>query len=46
MVEQAVRVSKHRVLLQDHYKSKRFEKYGFHVFRRKSAKFHFGYLEK
>lgn len=45
-IEQALRASKNRVLLKDHYKSKRFEKYGFHVLRRKTAKFHFGYLEK
>jgi Putative SAM-dependent methyltransferase len=45
-IEQALRVTNHRVMLKDHYKSKRFEKYGFHVLRRKTAKFHFGYLEK
>jgi predicted methyltransferase len=45
-IEQALRVTNQRVLLKDHYKSKRFEHYGFHVFRRKTAKFHFGFLEK
>jgi Putative SAM-dependent methyltransferase len=45
-IEHAVRVTNHRVMLKDHYKSKRFEKYGFHVLRRKTAKFHYGYLEK
>ncbi|WHX99002.1 class I SAM-dependent methyltransferase [Neobacillus sp. DY30] len=44
-IEEAMRVSKNRVILKDHYKSKRFEKYGFHVLRRKTAKFHFGFLE-
>lgn len=46
MIKEAVRVTNHRVLLKDHYKSKRFDRYGFHVLRRKTAKFHFGYLEK
>ncbi|MFP7297940.1 class I SAM-dependent methyltransferase [Neobacillus niacini] len=46
MIDEAYRVTKYRVLLKDHYKSKRFEKYGFNVFRRKTAKFHFGILEK
>lgn len=45
-IVQALRVTNHRVLLKDHYKSKRFDRYGFHVLRRKTAKFHFGYLEK
>jgi DeoR/GlpR family transcriptional regulator of sugar metabolism len=45
-IEEALRVSNRRVLLKDHYKSKRFEKYDFHVMRRKTAKFHFGFLEK
>lgn len=45
-IEEALRVTNHRVMLKDHYKSKRFEKYGFHVLRRKTAKFHFGFLEK
>jgi predicted methyltransferase len=45
MIEEAMRVAKHRVLLKDHYKSKRFEQFGFTVFRRKTAKFHFGFLE-
>ncbi|MDM5331322.1 class I SAM-dependent methyltransferase [Neobacillus sp. CF12] len=46
LIDEALRVSKYRVLLKDHYKSKRFEQYGFNVFRRKTAKFHFGVLEK
>jgi hypothetical protein len=45
-IEEALRVSKGRVLLKDHYKSFRFEQYGFHVFRRKTAKFHFGIIDK
>lgn len=43
---QACRVSRKRVVLKDHYKSERFDKYGFQVLRRKTAKFHFGWIEK
>lgn len=46
MIKQALRASKNRVTLKDHYKSKRFEKYGFRVLKRKTSKFHFGYIEK
>lgn len=46
MVAEAIRVARCRVILKDHYKSKRFETYEFHVYRRKTAKFHFGVLEK
>lgn len=45
-IEEALRVSKGRILLKDHYKSVRFEQYGFHVFRRKTAKFRFGIIDK
>ncbi len=43
---EAVRVARRRVVLKDHYKSKRFGKYGFEVIRRKTAKFHFGSIIK
>ncbi|MFZ7944194.1 hypothetical protein ACO1D1_11255 [Neobacillus sp. 19] len=43
---EALRVAKKRVVLKDYYKSQRFERYGFIVNRRKSAKFHFGIIEK
>lgn len=43
---EALRVAKFRVILKDHYKSSRFEKYGFTVHRRQNAKFHFGFIEK
>ncbi|MEH7418204.1 class I SAM-dependent methyltransferase [Neobacillus drentensis] len=46
MITEAIRVAKYRVVLKDQYKSLRFEKYGFHVMRRKTAKFHFGVIEK
>jgi hypothetical protein len=45
-VEQAIRVAKQRVILKDHFRSSRFETYNFDVYRRKSAKFHFGIIEK
>ncbi|OIK15429.1 hypothetical protein BIV60_09765 [Bacillus sp. MUM 116] len=45
-VHQALRVCKKRVILKDHFRSQRFEQYGFNIFRRKTAKFHFGILEK
>ncbi|WP_442594349.1 class I SAM-dependent methyltransferase [Neobacillus sp. D3-1R] len=45
-MEEALRVSKCRVVLKDHYQSERFEQFGFLQLRRKTAKFHFGILEK
>ncbi len=45
-IQEAIRVARVRVVLKDHYKSARFEKFGFHVLRRKTAKFHFGWIEK
>lgn len=45
-IEEAKRVARSRVVLKDHFRSPRFERYGFSVYRRKSAKFHFGVLEK
>jgi hypothetical protein len=46
IINEAIRVVKLRVVLKDHFKSLRFEKYGFQVLRRKTAKFHFGVIEK
>ncbi len=46
MISEALRVAKQRVIMKDHYKSHRFDKYGFHIYKRKTAKFHFGVLEK
>jgi hypothetical protein len=45
-VREALRVSRQRVVLKDHFRSSRFEKFGFQVQRRKTAKFHFGRIEK
>ncbi len=44
-IEAAKRVAKQKVVLKDHWKSEQFEKYGFHVNKRKSAKFHFGVID-
>ncbi|WP_416825980.1 class I SAM-dependent methyltransferase [Ectobacillus polymachus] len=45
-IKEALRVANKRVILKDHFRSTRFETYGFTVYRRKSASFHFGVLEK
>jgi Putative SAM-dependent methyltransferase len=45
IIEEALRVAKSRVVLKDHYQSNRFEKFGFQAIRRKSSKFHFGFIE-
>lgn len=46
IINEALRVARKRVILKDHFRSERFEKYGFDVFRRKTAKFHYGVKEK
>ena len=45
-MDHAYRVAKARVVLKDHFRSLRFEQFGFQVQIRKNAKFHFGILEK
>ncbi len=45
-VEQAKRAAKYRVVLKDHFRSPLFDRYGFKRKVRKSAKFHYGVLEK
>ncbi len=45
-VAEAIRVAKQRVVLKDHFRSPRFQKYGFHQLIRRSAKFHYGFIEK
>ncbi|WP_394231520.1 class I SAM-dependent methyltransferase [Niallia oryzisoli] len=42
----AYRVAADRVVLKDHFRSDRFKQFGFHVSIRKTAKFHYGILEK
>ncbi|MEW9049919.1 MAG: class I SAM-dependent methyltransferase [Neobacillus sp.] len=46
MINEALRVARKRVVLKDHYKSENFYQYNFYVHRRKTAKFHYGILEK
>ncbi|KOP83138.1 class I SAM-dependent methyltransferase [Cytobacillus solani] len=46
VIEEAKRVAKECVVLKDHFRSPRFERFNFHVHKRKTAKFHFGVLEK
>lgn len=43
-IEEAKRVAKKRVVLKDHFRSERFAQYHFHVYRRKTAKFHYGVI--
>ncbi|MDZ5473150.1 class I SAM-dependent methyltransferase [Bacillus sp. 31A1R] len=45
-IKEALRVAKYRVVLKDHFRSPRFEEHGFQAIKRKSAKFHFGTIEK
>ncbi|MGQ0516376.1 class I SAM-dependent methyltransferase, partial [Bacillus sp. D-CC] len=44
-IAEAKRVARKRVVLKDHFRSSRFEKHNFHVYKRKSAKFHFGVVD-
>lgn len=46
LMEEARRVAISRVVMKDHYLSNRFERFNFVVNKRKTAKFHFGVLEK
>lgn len=46
MMWEAMRVAKERVVLKDHFRSSRFEKFPFEVIKRKSAKFHYGIIKK
>ncbi|MFB6466098.1 class I SAM-dependent methyltransferase [Cytobacillus sp. Hz8] len=46
LMDEAMRVAKRRVVIKDHFRSSRFQKYGFQVNVRESAKFHYGVLEK
>lgn len=44
-IEEAESVAKKRIVLKDHWKSTRFDTFGFSVYRRKTSKFHFGVIE-
>ena len=46
IIQEAKRVARKRVVLKDHFRSPRFEQFGFNVCKRKTAKFHYGYIEK
>jgi len=46
IIMEAKRVARKRVVLKDHWKSERFHTFGFTVYVRKTAKFHFGVIEK
>lgn len=43
---EALRVAKDRVVLKDHFRSQRFQQFGFYVTKRPSSTFHFGVLKK
>ncbi|MDQ0253626.1 hypothetical protein J2S74_000998 [Evansella vedderi] len=45
VLEEAKRVAKKRVVLKDHFRSDRFQKFGFSVQVRPSATYHFGTIE-
>ncbi|MBD1381608.1 class I SAM-dependent methyltransferase [Bacillus sp. IB182487] len=44
-ITEALRVARKRIVLKDHWQSKKFSKFGFDVLKRKTAKFHFGVIE-
>lgn len=46
LINEALRVAKERIVLKDHFRSTRFDKYNFEVFIRRTSKFHFGVLKK
>ncbi|OCA90850.1 hypothetical protein A8F94_02965 [Bacillus sp. FJAT-27225] len=45
-IEESLRVARQRVVLKDHFRSPRFEEFGFTRKIRKNAKFHYGFIEK
>ena len=45
IIYEAKRVARKRVVLKDHFRSLRFEQFGFTVLKRKTSKFHYGYIE-
>jgi hypothetical protein len=45
VIDEAKRIARKRVILKDHFRSKRFEILGFEVNVRRSATFHFGIIE-
>lgn len=45
-IEEAYRVARRRVVMKDHFRSKRFEQFGMSRMTRHSSRTHFGYLQK
>jgi 16S rRNA G966 N2-methylase RsmD len=45
VMKEAKRVARQRIVLKDHWQSSRFSRFGFSVYRRKTAKFHFASIE-
>lgn len=45
IIHEAKRVARKRVVLKDHFRSLRFEQLGFTVLKRKTSKFHYGFIE-
>ena len=45
IIQEAKRVARKRVVLKDHFRSPRFEQFGFKLCKRKTAKFHYGFIE-
>lgn len=44
-IKEAKRAAKQRIVLKDHWKSKRFEKLGFEQMKRKTSQVNYGYIE-
>jgi hypothetical protein len=45
IINEAKRVAKKRIVLKDHWKSSRFQQFGFNVHIRPTSKFHFGVID-
>ncbi|MFJ7857325.1 class I SAM-dependent methyltransferase [Peribacillus sp. NPDC097206] len=44
IINEAKRVARKRVVLKDHFRSTRFQRFGFDVLERKTSKFHYGFI--
>ncbi|TLS35443.1 class I SAM-dependent methyltransferase [Pseudalkalibacillus caeni] len=44
-IQEAKRVARKRIILKDHWKSERFDYFGFNQIKRKTATFHYGVIE-
>jgi hypothetical protein len=45
IIEEAKRVAKKRIVLKDHWQSKRFDRFNFNVYKRVTAQFHYASIE-